>query len=93
MTLPERSNVKVSWSERRDTEQCCDFLTLQWSSDNKVWNTAYSIDGQNPDFPLFTAVNSTFVAPTGPLYLRFVLSSDALIVFSGVAVDDVKVER
>jgi len=96
MTLPDRSSVKVTWAERRDTEKCCDFLALQWSSDGVVWTTAESIDGQNPDFPNFTAVNTTFVAPKGDLYLRFVLTSDQLVAtppYTGVAVDNVQVQR
>ena len=96
MALPDRSLVKVTWDERRDTEPCCDAMALQWSSDGKVWNTAYSALGQNSDFPNFTTVNQTFVAPAGDLYLRFTLTSDQLVAtppYTGVAVDNVKVER
>jgi hypothetical protein len=94
--LTARSDVKVSWAERRDTEDCCDYLALQWSSDNRVWNTVYSVAGKNPDFPNYTPVSATFVAPGGTLYLRFVLTSDELIAtppYTGVAVDDVEIKR
>lgn len=96
MTLPARSNVKVSWWELRDTEPCCDFLTVDWSSDGYVWNPVRSIDGQNPDFPEFSEASVTFVAPAGELYLRFRMTSDQLVSFppySGVAIDDIKIER
>jgi hypothetical protein len=96
MAMPARSLVKIQWDERRDTEQCCDFLTLDWSSDGHVWHSARAIDGMNPDWPLFTTVSTQFVAPAGSLYLRFRLTSDQLVsspANSGVAVDNVVVKR
>jgi hypothetical protein len=92
MTLPQRSLVKISWDERRDTELCCDFMTLDWSSDGHIWNTVRGIDGQNPDFPQYTNVGFQFVAPAGPVYVRFRLASDQLVSsppYTGVAVDNV----
>jgi hypothetical protein len=96
MAMPARSLVKVQWDERRDTEPCCDFLSLDWSSDGHVWHAARAIDGQNPDWPLFTTVSTQFVAPAGSLYLRFRLTSDQLVsspAYTGVAVDNVIVKR
>ncbi|MGZ4188236.1 MAG: hypothetical protein ACXVD2_00170 [Actinomycetota bacterium] len=96
MTVAARSLVKVQWDERRDTEPCCDFLTLDWSSDGYVWHSARAIDGQNPDWPLFTTVSTQFVVPAGSLYLRFRMNSDQLVSsppYSGVAIDNVIVKR
>ncbi|MGH2829476.1 MAG: hypothetical protein ACRDJM_03225, partial [Actinomycetota bacterium] len=94
--LPARSTVKLSWWERRDTELCCDFLTVDWSSDGRRWVPLRSIDGTNPDFPDFSQVSATFVAPKGSVYVRFRLDSDQLVSFppyTGVAVDDVQIQR
>jgi hypothetical protein len=88
--------VKVTWAVRQDTEPCCDYLGLQWSSNGYVWATVDSAAGQNSDFPGFTAKTAQFVAPAGDLYVRFVLTSDELVAsppYTGVAVDDVKIER
>jgi hypothetical protein len=96
MAMPSRSLVKVQWDERRDTEPCCDFMTLDWSSDGHVWHSARAIDGQNPDWPLFTTVSTQFVVPAGSLYLRFRLTSDTLVSsppYTGVAIDNVVVKR
>jgi hypothetical protein len=96
LDLPERSTVKVSWAERRDTEPCCDYLSLEWSSDGFVWHSANAAAGQNPDFPNFTSTSATFVAPKGQLLLRFRLTSDQLVSsppYTGVAIDDVLIER
>ena len=96
IAMPARSLVKVQWDERRDTEPCCDFMTLDWSSDGHVWHAVRSIDGQNPDWPLFTTVSTQFVVPAGSLYLRFRLTSDTLVSsppYTGVAVDNVIVKR
>jgi hypothetical protein len=95
LTVPQRSTIRVTWDERRDTEPCCDFLSLDWSSDGKVWTTATSIDGQNPDFPLFTTVDHEFVVPAGSLYIRIRLTSDQLISsppYTGVAIDNVVIK-
>jgi hypothetical protein len=95
-TLPKRSSIKVSWTEKRDTEPCCDYLSLEWSSDKYVWHSARATAGQNPDFPQFSAAESKFVAPKGPLYLRFRITSDALVsapAYQGVAVDKVLIQR
>ena len=95
LSVPQRATIQVTWDERRDTEPCCDFMSLDWSSDGKVWTTAHSIDGQNPDFPLFTTVTHEFVAPAGALYIRIRLTSDALISsppYSGVAVDNIVIK-
>lgn len=96
MVVPARSLVKVQWDERRDTEPCCDFLTLDWSTDGYLWHSARAIDGQNPDFPLFTTVSASFVVPAGPLYLRFRMNSDSLVSsppYTGVAIDNVMIKR
>jgi photosystem II stability/assembly factor-like uncharacterized protein len=94
--LPDRSSVKVSWFERRDTEDCCDYLSVEWSSDLHVWHSATAAAGKNADFPLFSPNETKFVAPKGPLYIRFRLTSDALVsspAYTGVAVDQILIER
>jgi hypothetical protein len=94
--VPARSTVRVSWFERIHTEDGFDYFTLEWSTNRKSWKSARSVSGQNRSWPNFDAASATFVAPAGPLYLRFRLSSDQLISFppyEGVAIDDVKVER
>jgi hypothetical protein len=94
--LPERSKVKVSWAESYNTEECCDFLSLEWSSDGFLWHNTTGNAGMNADYPNFTPASASFVAPAGPLYIRFRLTSDALVSsppFEGAAVDDVKIER
>jgi len=96
IAMPARSTVKVSWWELRDTEPCCDFFTIDWSSDGYVWKPVRSIDGQNPEFPEFGQASVSFVAPAGELFLRFRVTSDQLVSFppyTGVAIDDIKVER
>ena len=65
-------------------------------STGSIGRQAIQVAGQNPDFPNFTTVNTTFVAPGGDLYLRYTLTSDQLVAtppYTGVAVDNVKVER
>jgi len=96
MAVPARSLIKVQWDERRDTEPCCDFLIMDWSSDGHLWHSVRAIDGQNPDFPQFTTVSVSFVAPAGSLYLRFRLNSDQLVSsppYTGVAVDNIMIKR
>ena len=96
LELPERSTVKVSWFERRDTEECCDYVSVEWSSDTHVWHSATAAAGKNADFPLFSPAETKFVAPAGPLYIRFRLTSDALVsspAYSGAAIDQILIER
>lgn len=90
------STVRVSWFVRQDTEDCCDYLSLDWSSDGYVWHNAYSNAEQNPDFPNFSPVTAEFAAAPGKLFIRFRLTSDQLVSsppYTGVAVDDVVVKR
>ncbi|MEA2447928.1 MAG: hypothetical protein QOK47_1565, partial [Actinomycetota bacterium] len=94
--LPERSSVKVSWFELRDTEECCDFMSMEWSSDGHVWHSEYAVAGQNPDFPNFSPAEAKFVADKGDLYIRFRLTADALVsapAYQGVSIDQVLIER
>ncbi|GAC1412555.1 MAG: hypothetical protein NVSMB57_08010 [Actinomycetota bacterium] len=97
MTLPKTSTVQVNWSERRDTEPCCDALSLFWSSDGKTWKgPVYSEAGQNPAFPNFSSVSARFVAPKGGLYVKFSLASDTSVSsppYTGVAVDNISIYR
>lgn len=85
--------VKLSWSARYNTEECCDFFTVQWSSDGKTFTTVYGDDGLNPSYPLFDRQEVEFVAPAGQVFVRFVVSSDALVSGEGAYVDDVLLER
>ena len=96
MSVPVRSFLTVQWDEMRNTEPCCDFLTLDYSSDGKRWTVARSIDGLNDDFPNFTTVSTKFVVPAGNLFLRFRMTSDDLISsppYTGVAIDNVIIKR
>jgi hypothetical protein len=96
IALPNRSKVKVSWFELLDTEPCCDYVSFEWSSDRHVWHNERAKAGQNADFPQFSPASTSFVAPKGPLYLRFRLTSDQLVsapAYQGAYVDKVLVER
>ncbi|MFN2543975.1 MAG: hypothetical protein ABR600_05310 [Actinomycetota bacterium] len=94
--LTDASHVKVTWWQRTNTEECCDYLSMDWSSDGYVWHTGSSVAGQNAGYPDFTQFTAEFDAPAGALYLRYRMTSDALVSFppyDGVAVDDILVER
>ncbi|MDQ3877098.1 MAG: hypothetical protein M3290_01930 [Actinomycetota bacterium] len=95
--VPEASAVKIGWSVRMDTEDCCDYLALQWTSDGFVWHTAWAAAGQNADFPNFTHMETKpFYVPKGTITLRFTMTSDQLVSsppYTGVAVDNVTVSR
>lgn len=95
--VPAASAVKVGFSVRTDTEDCCDYLALQWTSDGFVWHTLWAQAGQNADFPNFTHMETKpFYVPKGTIQLRFTLTSDQLVSsppYTGVAVDNVSVTR
>jgi hypothetical protein len=90
LKLPERSLVKVTWWQRVNTEECCDFLSLEYSSDGQNASSAAGINGS---YPLFDEAKAKFVAPAGDLYIRFRLTADALVNGEGVNVDDVVIKR
>lgn len=95
-SLPARSKVKVTWWQSFNTEECCDFVSLEWSGDGFLWQNTASSAGMNASYPNFDEATASFVVPKGPLYIRFRLTSDALVAsppFEGAAVDDVKIER
>ena len=89
----EGGSVKLSWSARYNTEDCCDFFTVQWSSDGESFTSIYGKAGLNPSYPAFDRDEVEFVAPAGQVYIRFVMSSDALVNGEGVFVDDVLLEK
>ena len=96
LSLPARSSVEVSWWKTQDTEPCCDGLSLDWSSDGYVWHTVSTKTDQNKDYPDFSRDSVRFVAPAGPLLLRFRVTADALVSsppYTGVRLDDVEVRR
>jgi hypothetical protein len=98
MTLPADSSVTVSWWQHLNTEDGFDYVALQWSSDGTAWHAidGAAFTGMNPDFPNFTQTSVSFVAPAGPLHLRFQLASDQLVsapAYTGVAIDDVLIQR
>lgn len=71
-----------------------DILSVDWSSDGETWESAKTYTGQNEGFPEFIKDSITFTAPAGPLYIRFLFTSDDFFSsitdgFAGVAVDDV----
>ena len=95
-TLAKRSSIKLSWSEARDTEPCCDYMSVEWTTDGYVWHSARAVAGQNPGYPTFAPAETKFVAPAGKLQIRFRLTSDALVsapAYQGVAVDKILIER
>jgi hypothetical protein len=99
LTSPEITHpggtVEVSWDELRDLEACCDFLTLDWSSDGLKWYQVTSIAGLNDDFPQFSTKAAKLWAPKGSLYVRFRVTSDQLVSFpanQGVALDNITVK-
>jgi hypothetical protein len=84
--------VELSWAELRDTESCCDYMTLDWSRDGLIWNNVLAIAGKNADFPLFSPASAKFWAPKGKVYVRFRVTSDFSVsspANQGVAIDDV----
>jgi hypothetical protein len=96
MKVPQKSLIKLQWDERRDTEPCCDALSVDWTVDGKVWHTTRAIPGQNPDFPNYTTVSVQFVVPAGNLVIRFRMTSDDLVSsppYTGVAIDNVIIKR
>ncbi len=96
MHLPAPSQVRVSWWKAQDTEPCCDGLTLDWSSDGKKWFTVSNKTTADAQFPTFSQDSAAFQAPAGSLYLRFRVTSDALIAsppYLGVMLDDIEVRR
>jgi len=98
MTLSAVSSVVVTWWQHLNVEEGFDYVSLQWSSDGQAWNAidGAAFTGFNPDYPDFSEVSATFVAPAGSLFLRFQLASDQLISTppnEGVAIDDVLVQR
>ena len=51
------------------------------------------VAGGNDSFPNFDRYQAEFVAPPGPITLRFRLSSDQLVTQVGAAVDNVQIQR
>ena len=99
LTLPTASTVKVSWWKVQHTEGCCDPLALDWSTDGFVWNNV-SVKAtdltEDPTAAGFLQDSVTFTAPKGKVYLRFRLTSDALVsapAYLGVLLDDVEIRR
>lgn len=85
--------VRLTWRMMHNTEECCDFVTWSWSSDGETFNGLGGRDATNDSFPNFDTFTEEFVAPAGPLYIRFAFSSDQLVSGQGAAIDNVKVER
>ena len=85
-------SVKLSWTQKVNTEDGFDFLTVEWSSDGETYHGLGGFSGMNADYPLFTKQEKTFVAPKGKLIIRFRLSSDQLVNGEGAAVDNVKID-
>ena len=99
LRLPTDSTVKVSWWKVQHTEGCCDPLALDWSTDGHVWhNVSVKTNDltEDPTAAGFLQDTVTFVAPKGTLFLRFRLTSDALVsapAYLGVLLDDVEIRR
>lgn len=99
LKLPADSTVRVSWWKLQHTEGCCDPLALDWSSDGHVWrNVSVKTHDllEDPTSIGFLPDTVTFAAPKGQLFLRFRLTSDALVsapAYLGVLLDDVEIRR
>jgi hypothetical protein len=98
MTLPAESSVSVTWWQHLNLEEGFDYVSVQWSSDGLAWHAieGAAFTGLNPDYPDFTQMSASFVAPAGSLLIRFQLASDQLVSsppYEGVAIDDVLVQR
>lgn len=77
-----------------NTEVDFDFLTIQGSTDGvRFFSIGTPQSGMNPSYPDFDTLELPFVAPPGPLFVRFQLSSDQLVTtVDGVRIDNVAVE-
>ncbi len=85
--------VRLTFSEKYNTEECCDFFVVEWSSDGQIFSGLKGIDGLNPSYPAFDQAVLEFVAPPGDVYVRFKVSADQLVNGEGAYVDNVKLER
>jgi hypothetical protein len=99
LTLPQDSTLHLSWWKIQNTEGCCDPLAVDWSSDGHVWhNVSVKTNDltEDPTSAGFLQDKATFTAPKGPLYIRFRLTSDALVsapAYTGVLLDDIELRR
>ncbi|MDP9183630.1 MAG: hypothetical protein M3P04_12755, partial [Actinomycetota bacterium] len=99
MVLPNDSNLKLSWWKMQHTEGCCDPLAVDWSSDGHVWHnvSVNAVDlTEDPTAAGFNQSSVKFVAPKGQLFIRFRMTSDALVsapAYLGVFLDDVEIRR
>jgi photosystem II stability/assembly factor-like uncharacterized protein len=93
LRLAKDSTILLSWWKAQRTEDCCDGLAVDWSSDGHIWHNVSS--KTTGSFPTFEQDKSKkFAAPAGDFYVRFRLTSDALIsapAYLGVMVDDVEI--
>ncbi len=93
MTLTKDSTILLSWWKAQRTEDCCDGLAVDWSSDGQIWhNVSSKTTGSFPTFEQDKAPK--FVAPAGDFFVRFRVTSDALLsapAYIGVMLDDVEV--
>jgi hypothetical protein len=93
---PRHATVRISWAMRLNTEECCDFVTIDYSRDGRFWQKGPGFAGLNDDYPLFSPYKAEIVVPPGKLFLRFRLTSDQLVSFpanEGVAIDDILIQR
>lgn len=85
--------VRLTWRMMHNTEAGFDFVNFAWSSDGETFNGLAGVDDINESFPDFDTFTEEFVAPPGPIYIRFTFSSDQLVSGHGAAIDSVKIER
>jgi hypothetical protein len=99
LSLPSDSTVKLSWWKMQHTEGCCDPLAVDWSTDGYVWHnvSTKAVDlTEDPTAAGFSQDTATFAAPKGTLFIRFRMTSDALVsapAYLGVFLDDVEIRR
>lgn len=66
-------------------------IHVEWSVNGFDWKDEKWLGGTSVGYPAFVEESVTFNAPAGPLQIRFRAISDALVEFSGGAVDDVTI--
>jgi hypothetical protein len=96
------STVEVSWWQLMNLEECCDSMTLYWSSDGFKWfklktffDSVVQAAGEGRPYD-WTQQKVNFEAPGGKLFLRFVVTSDQLVsgpAYTGMLIDDISVKR
>jgi hypothetical protein len=95
LRLPADSTIQLSWWKLQRTEDCCDALAVDWSSDGYIWHNVSSKTAGDVT-KTFTQDQVKFAAPSGDFVLRFRVISDSSVStppYPGVFLDDVEIRR